>query len=96
VLGCPFGNLATEMATCDEVIRTKIDSLFSRLQGLIRDTLQDAIDRGEMEDIDVDATAEAMFAYFEGLLMLAKTKNDTGVLHKLLPATAQIRIPKTH
>ena len=96
VLGCPFGNLATELATCDEVIRTKIDSLFTRLQGLIRDTLQDAIDQGEMEDIDVDATAEAMFAYFEGLLMLAKTRNDPGVLHKLLPATAHIRIPKTH
>lgn len=96
VLGCPFGNLATEMATSDEVIRTKIDGLFTRLQRLIRDTLQEAVERGELEDIDVDATAEAMFAYFEGLMILAKTRNDPGVLRKLLPATARIRIPKTH
>ena len=96
VLGCPFGNLATEMATSDESIRCKIDGLFGRLQHLLRDTLQEAIVNGEMEDLDVDATAEAMFAYFEGVMMLAKTKNDPAVLSKLLPATAQIRIPKTH
>jgi len=96
VLGCPFGNLATEMATSDEIIRCKIDGLFTRLQVMIRETLQEAIDRNEMEDLDVDATAEAMFAYFEGLMLIAKTKNDPGVLRKLLPATAQIRIPKKH
>lgn len=96
VLGCPFGNLATEMATSDEMIRCKIDGLFGRLQHLIRDTLQEAIANREIEELDVDATSEAMFAYFEGVMMLAKTKNDPAVLSKLLPATANIRIPKTH
>ena len=96
VLGCPFGNLATEMATSDEGIRCKIDGLFTKLQSYLRDTLQEAVDKGEMEPMDIEATAEAMFAYFEGVLMLAKTKNDPAVLHKLLPATAQIRIPLKH
>jgi TetR/AcrR family transcriptional repressor of nem operon len=96
ILGCPFGNLATEMATSDEVIRCKIDGLFDKLQGLIRDTLQEAIDKGEMEDMNVDATAEAMLAYFEGLMLLAKTRNDPGVLRELLPTIINIRIPKKH
>ena len=96
VLGCAFGNLATEMATSDEGIRCKIDSMFSRLQTYIRDTLKDAVDRGDMQPMDIDATAAAMFAYLEGVLMLAKTKNDPAVLHQLLPAIANIRIPNTH
>ena len=96
VLGCPFGNLATEMATSDEPIRCKIDGLFSRLQKYISDTLQEAVNNGEMEPMNIEATAEAMFAYFEGVLLLAKTKNDPAVLRKLLPATAQIRIPNTN
>ena len=96
VLGCPFGNLATEMSTSDEVIRCKIDGLFDKLQGLIRDTLQEAVDKGEMENMDVGATAEAMLAYFEGLMLLAKTRNDPAVLRELLPAISNIRIPQKH
>ena len=96
VLGCPFGNLSTELATKDELIRKKIDGLFTVLQHLIRDTLQEAVDSGAMEPMDVSATAEAMFAYFEGLMLLAKSRNDPNVLRQLLPATAQIRIPSTH
>jgi len=96
VLGCPFGNLTTELATRDEAVRQKIDGLFTRLQHLIRDSLQEAVDTGEMEPLNVEATAEAMFAYFEGLMLLAKSRNDPNVLRELLPATTQIRIPIKH
>ncbi len=92
VLGCPFGNLATELATSDEAIRCKIEGLFGRLQELMRETLVEAVAREKIEDLDIDATAEGMFAYFEGVMLLAKTKNDPAVLRKLLPATAQLRI----
>lgn len=95
VLGCPFGNLATELATQDETIRKKIDYLFERLQAYIRDGLQEAMEAGDLPEIDVPATAQAIFAYFEGLMLVAKTSNDPGVLKKLLPAAAQILITPT-
>ena len=96
VLGCPFGNLATELATRDETIRKKIEQLFLRLQIILRDTLKEAVDRGELETIDVDATAQAMFAYFEGIMLFAKTSNNPKLVQQLLPAASQILIKSTH
>lgn len=93
VLGCPVGNLATELATHDEPIREKISGLFQRVQRHLRQVLKEASLAGEISDTHLDATAQAMFAYFEGVMMLAKTQNDPEVLRKLLPAIVQIRIP---
>lgn len=93
VYGCPFGNLATEMATQDENIRLKVNQSFSNLYALFSSTLQEAIDNNELDKIDnVDATAQAMLAYLEGAMLLAKTQNDPNVLKQLLPATLQIRL----
>lgn len=92
VLGCPFGNLATELSTRDEIIRKKIEQVFFRLQNILRDTLKEAVDRGELENIDIDATAQAMFAYFEGIMLLAKTSNNPQLVQQLLPAASQILI----
>ena len=92
VLGCPFGNLASEMATQDEAIRQKIDSIFTKLQKAFHHTLQEAIDTGAIPPLDISATAQAMFAYFEGVMLLAKTHNDPDILRLLLPAMLQIRI----
>lgn len=93
VLGCPFGNLATELATQDEAIRSKIDRVFSRIGAILEETLNTALDQGELENIDPAATGHAMLAYFEGMMLLAKTKNDPTILHQLGPAIVNIRIP---
>lgn len=93
VYGCPFGNLATEMATQDEALRIKIEQSFSNLYALFSSTLQEAIDNNELENINnVGATAQAMLAYLEGTMLLAKTQNDPNLLKQLLPATLQIRL----
>jgi TetR/AcrR family transcriptional repressor of nem operon len=96
VLGCPFGNLASELATQDETIRRKIDGIFGRLQQAIEQTLQQAVSRGDLPALDVTATAKAMFAFFEGAMLLAKTQNDPEILRQMLPAITQIRIPTQH
>jgi TetR/AcrR family transcriptional repressor of nem operon len=93
VLGCPVGNLANEMASHDEPIRERIDQIFRKAQAQVRLVLKEADQAGELPGVNLDATAQAMFAYFEGVMMLAKTQNDPEVLRKLLPAMAQIRIP---
>ena len=58
---------------------------------MIRDTLQDAVDAGELELEDVDLKAEAFLAYFEGCMLLAKTQNDPTILQRLLPTAVDFR-----
>ncbi|MEO5329399.1 MAG: TetR/AcrR family transcriptional regulator [Magnetococcus sp. THC-1_WYH] len=81
VLGCPFGNLALELGTREEEIRTAIEGLFARVIATFRDTLEEAIAIGDLPpEIDTDATAQALLAFAEGILMLAKNRNDPDVL----------------
>lgn len=92
VLGCPAGNLANELASHDEPIRLRLAEVFGRVQRHLRQVLKEAAQLGELSGVNIDATAQAMFAYFEGVMLLAKTQNDPEVLRKLLPAIAHIRI----
>lgn len=92
VPGCPLGNLASEMSTQDEIIRRKIDGIFLKLQSAFQQILTEAVAIGDCPPIDIAATAQAMFAYFEGVMLLAKTRNDPEILRQLLPALTQIRI----
>ena len=95
VLGCPFGNLANELSTQDEKIREKIQQIFVSFQKLIGGVLQAAQETGELlQEIDVDTTAQAMLAYFEGVLLLAKNQNNPEIIRQLLPVMANIRISK--
>ena len=92
VLGCPFGNLSNELATQDETIRVRIEQIFTNLQVVIRKVLREAVDTGEIKNLNIEATAQAMLAYFEGVMLLAKSQNNTEILSQLMPAMSQIRI----
>lgn len=92
VLGCPFGNLATELSTTDEQIRNKLEHIFVRLQNRLVEQLKLTVSDTAFSNIDTDATAEAMLAYFEGVLLMAKTRNDANVILQLLPAIKDIHI----
>jgi TetR/AcrR family transcriptional regulator, transcriptional repressor for nem operon len=91
-LGCPFGNIAAEMSTQDEHLRQKVQTIFKQVENNFRETLEEALSRGDIEPIDVSATAQAMLAYAEGIMLVAKTRNDPEVIRQLLPAIADIRI----
>ena len=91
-LGCPFGNIAAEMSTQDEHLRHKVETVFSQMEGHFRDTLEAAVACGEVGEINVTTTAKAMLAYAEGIMLLAKTRNDPEVVRELMPAMADIRI----
>lgn len=92
VAGCPLGNLACELSTQDETIRRKMVEIFESLQQATHACLRDAVERGELPPLNIEATARAIFAYVEGVLLLAKTHNDPEILRQLLPAMTQIRI----
>lgn len=92
ILGCPYGNIASELSTQDEPIRQRIDNLFQQMAAALQATLDEAVRKGEIAPCDTAATASAMFAYMEGLMLLAKTRNDPEVIHELGSAMLGIRI----
>jgi TetR/AcrR family transcriptional repressor of nem operon len=83
VMGCPFGNLAAELSTQDEYIRKKIDSVFHELAGYLETTLEAAVAVGEVPKQDVHVTAQALLAFIQGIVLLAKSQNDPEVIGRL-------------
>src|SRR5579859_7747348 len=83
VRGCPFGNLAAELGTQDEVIRARICEVFDGYQAYFEQALRDAEGSGTLPAADVPSVARAMLAYFQGALLLAKTHNDATIIDAL-------------
>ncbi|MEW8191544.1 MAG: TetR/AcrR family transcriptional regulator [Candidatus Thiodiazotropha endolucinida] len=90
--GCLFGNLALEISTRDEVIRARINAVFNKASARFHQALEEAVENGEIPPLDTEATATAMLAYLEGVILLAKTRNDPDVVRSLGPAIKSIRI----
>ncbi len=93
--GCLFGNLALEVSTRDEVLRAKLNAVFAKASSRFRETLDEAIEQGLIAPLDAEATAQAMLAYLEGMILLAKTRNDPEVIRELGPAIKTLRIELT-
>ncbi|HBS26529.1 MAG TPA: TetR/AcrR family transcriptional regulator [Gammaproteobacteria bacterium] len=92
VKGCLFGNLALELSTRDEILRAKLIAVFNRTKDQFRVALEQAVETGAIAALDTEATASAMLAYFEGIILLAKTRNDPDVIQRLGPAIKTLRI----
>lgn len=91
-LGCPYGNIASELSTLDETIRQRVSGFFIKVQNEIQATLDEAVQHADIPPCDTAATAAAMFAYLEGLMLMAKTNNDPEVVRQLGSAVLGIRI----
>jgi len=81
--GCPYSNLACELSTQDETIRQHLDGIIKDLIRPIESALIEAVQAGELPGIDTHRSAEAVFAYWEGVVLLAKTRNDPELILKL-------------
>ncbi len=92
IAGCLFGNLALEMSTKNDVLRAKLNAVFSKAKTRFKNTLDEAVEQGEIKALDTTLTAEAMLAYLEGMILLAKSENNPEVIYKLGPAIKTIRI----
>lgn len=90
--GCLFGNLALEMSTRDDVMRAKLNYVFDRARDQFQSTLDEAVTTGALAALDTEATATAMLAYLEGIILLAKTRNDPELILRLGPAIKTLRI----
>jgi len=92
MLGCIFGNLTLEVSTQDDILRAKLLAIFTRAKTRFMDTLQQAVDAGAIAPLNIALTAEAMLAYLEGVILLAKAQNDPELLYRLGPAIKSVRI----
>lgn len=92
MLGCIFGNLALEVSTQDDILRAKLLAIFSAAQARFKDALDQAVAEGTLAPLDSGRTAEAMLAYLEGVILLAKSQNDPELIYRLGPAIKTLRI----
>jgi TetR/AcrR family transcriptional repressor of nem operon len=91
VLGCPFGNLAAEVGGSEPVLTKRVDESLRRFSETIRDALRDAKRRGDVaRSLDVCKTTDAILAYFEGVMLLAKMRNDPSLIRRLAPLAVQL------
>jgi TetR/AcrR family transcriptional repressor of nem operon len=78
VVGCPFGNLAAELATSDGALHEHLAKVFAeweeRLAALCRDA---AAQRTLRPGVDPDLLARILIAQFQGMILLAKTGRST-------------------
>jgi len=94
MLGCLFGNLTLEVSTQDDILRAKLLAIFARAKSRFEATLAEAVADGALAPLDATRTAEAMLAYLEGVILLAKAQNDPELLHRLGPAIKTLRVEK--
>lgn len=90
--GCLFGNLALEISTRDDVMRSRLNAVFNKARDRFKSTLEEAVQSGSLAAMDTEATAMAMLAYLEGIILLAKARNDPGLIQRLGPAVKTLRI----
>jgi TetR/AcrR family transcriptional repressor of nem operon len=81
--GCPLGNLALELGSQEPVVRQKVHDVFTVWAQVIERSLREAMASGALPALDPVITAQAVVAYFEGVIMLAKTQNSPEVISRL-------------
>ncbi|MCI0732400.1 MAG: TetR/AcrR family transcriptional regulator [Methylococcaceae bacterium] len=92
VRGCLFGNLALELSTRDERIRKRVDAIMQALMELVEETLKELIRTGELPEIDTTASAQAVVAFLEGVILFAKLRNDPELILTLAKVAKSITL----
>ncbi|MFI7359527.1 TetR/AcrR family transcriptional regulator [Streptomyces avidinii] len=86
--GCLLGNLALELSTQEPDVRACLANAFDEQTALITATLLTAAAEGDIPPHHAtSATARAVIAQLEGLVLFAKLRNDPSVLDTLWSGT---------
>lgn len=82
-LGCPFGNLAQEMARQDERLRQTLDKIFHAHCDYIEAALNKAKQAGDIPPGNNRQRAQQIFAMLEGAMLLSKVSNDPAIFRNV-------------
>ena len=93
--GCFFGNLALELSTQDEAIRLRLNKIFKNQIKLIKQCLEEAVTTGDFSGIDIQLSAEALLAYWQGAILFAKVRNEPEVLRSLAKGALELAIKRS-
>jgi TetR/AcrR family transcriptional repressor of nem operon len=91
-VGCPFGNLAAELATTDEHLRRHVAQVLDKLECRLAAVCREADDDGLLRPgIDPGELAHTLLAQYQGMILLAKvtatsTAKVAPALHSLIDA----------
>ncbi len=85
VRGSPFGNLGAEAGALDDELRQALEQQSRRLAGFFVTMVADAVRRGQSGASDPRARGEALLAVVEGILMVARMRNEPSAIMQLLP-----------
>ena len=80
VCGCPFASVGSELATLDENIRAKSETLMNSGRKYVENALADAVREGSVTIKDPVATAQRLNMMVVGMLVEARVQNDLKVL----------------
>ena len=94
VLGCPFGNLTTELSTQNEAVRRRLAAVYDRIGRYFEQAIRDAIDQGQLDPCtDVRSTAQSLVAFMQGLALIGKAYNRPAMMERLIPYALQMIQP---
>jgi TetR/AcrR family transcriptional repressor of nem operon len=84
VRGCRFGNLAVELSTRDEAIRTRVAGVLAEMVEVVAAAIRRDVAAGRLRaDVDPETLAADVIAHMEGLMVIAKADRDPDVLRSL-------------
>jgi len=67
-----------------------VRSMFESGVSLFEGALREAVDSGDLPEIDISLAAHALLAYLEGVVLLAKTWNDPEMVRRLAQSAVQL------
>jgi len=77
MLGCPYGNMASEMSVLDPVVTQRLNKSFGQILSALESLIVQAQQLGDIPpQKDTHEAAESLFAYLEGVNLIAKSRND--------------------
>jgi TetR/AcrR family transcriptional repressor of nem operon len=100
IVGCPFGNLAAELSTIDDLVRSRIAAAFQRWEDQIAIVCREVDAVGGLRPgLDPDRLAHTLLAQIQGQILLAKATNGTAAdisaaLHDLIDSSTREVAPQ--
>lgn len=89
-LGCPFGNLGSEIGVDEDILRNKVRDIFQEICAYFEGALRDGVNKGVIHCQDISSTAQTLVALQSGVLLLAKVHNDIEMLRLFIPGAAKL------
>lgn len=84
-LGCLVGGLGQELSGVSEVFRRKVEQCFSQIESRLAETLELAIQRGELKPgTDAKRLAKLLMTCWEGAALRSRLIRDPAPLHEML------------